>query len=85
MSQYKFKIKYQPKKNRKADILSRKSNIIEKKKNFFYNILQQNSDSIFNLNSNILTTIIIIKSKTKQQFKKIYQKNKTTKNILKKQ
>ena len=82
---YQFRIKYRlGKDNNRVDTLSRRSDIIDNQEDQFYSILWQNEDNLLSPNNNIIVTIIIIKSEIKQRLKKIYQKNKIFKILLKK-
>ena len=49
------------KNNRKIDILSQQSDIMEEKKNKLYSILKKNKDDLLSPISNIIVAIITIK------------------------
>ena len=49
-----------------------------------YSILRQNEDNLLSPNDSMLAATVIIKNKMEQYLKKIYQKNKTSKVLLKK-
>ena len=49
-----------------------------------HSILRQNKDDSLSPNNSILVIIVIIKNKVEQCLKKIYQKNKISKVLLKK-
>ena len=53
-------------------------------KDYSHSILRQNEDNLLSLNNNILIIIVTIKNKIEQCLKKIYQKNKISKILLKK-
>ena len=56
---------------------------MEREKNRFYNILQQNLDNIFSPNGSILAATIIIESEMEQRLKRICQKDQIARNFLK--
>ena len=60
---YKFRIKYRSDKdNSKADILSKRSDIMDRYEDHFHSILWQNKNDLLGPNGNILVVIVIIKS-----------------------
>ena len=56
---------------------------MDNQKDWSHNILWQNKDGLLSPNSNILIAIVTIKSEVEQHLKKIYQKNKISKVLLK--
>ena len=85
LSSYKFRIEYRPDKdNGRADALSRRPDIMDSQKNRFHSILQQNKDGSLSPNNNILVATVTIENEVEQRLKKTYQKNKTSKVLLKK-
>ena len=85
LSSYKFRIEYRPSKdNGRADALSQRSDIIDGQKDRSHSILWQNKDDSLSPNSNILATTVTIESEIEQRLKKICQKNKISKILLKK-
>ena len=82
---YKFRIKYRPEKdNDRVDALSRRPDIINSQKNQFHNILCQNKDDSLSPNDSILAATVTIESKMEQRLKKICQKDRIFKILLKK-